>query len=75
MELLYSCRDHAHNFYYHLLSAAKKSLADALFEKAECSKNDVEQRRLFETIQQLKNCDQQVQDCFRQTLEKNFQGF
>lgn len=75
MDLLQLCRDQAHKYYGDLLMAAEKSLTDALFEQAEKSSNDQEQRRYFEAMQQLKSRGGAMQASFRQELGKSFQAF
>ena len=75
MELLNNCRDYAHKYYADLLSAAERSLADKLFEQAEQSNSDQEQRIYYEAMQQLRARSGEMHDCFRQELQHNFQLF
>lgn len=75
MELLNNCRDYAHKYYGDLLSAAEKSLADTLFEQAEQSSNDQEQRIYYEAMQQLRARSDEMHDCFRQEQQHIFQLF
>jgi hypothetical protein len=55
--------------------AAEKTLADTLFEHAEQCKNNEDQRRFFEAMQQLKARGSAMQATFRQELTKSFQAF
>lgn len=75
MELLETCRDHAHKYYGDLLLAAEKNIADALFDMAEKCTSNEEQRRYFEAMQQLKNRSGAMHTAFRHELGKNFQTF
>lgn len=75
MELLNNCRDYAHKYYSDLLLAAEKSLADKLFEQAEQSSNDQEQRVYYEAMQQLRARSDAMHDCFRQEQQHIFQLF
>ncbi|WP_159931245.1 DUF1631 domain-containing protein [Oceanicoccus sp. KOV_DT_Chl] len=75
MELLNHCRDHAHKFYGDLFMAAEKTISDMLFEQAEQSTSNDDQRRYFEAMQQLKANSGVMQTTFQQALKKSYQAF
>lgn len=75
MELLHSCREHAHKFYVDLLTAAAKTIADMLFKQAEQCTSNEEQRRYFEAMQLFKTNSSVMQATFNQQLNSVFQAF
>ena len=75
MELLHSCRDHAHKFYADLLMAAEKTISDMLFQQAESSHSNDDQRRYYEAMQQFKKNSDAMHRCFSQELSNIFQTF
>lgn len=75
MELLESCREQAHKSYGDLLLAAEKTLTDTLFEQAEQSNSNEEQRRFYEAMQLVKARGGAMQAAFRQQMLACFQAF
>lgn len=75
MDLLQSCRDHAHKYYCDLLIAAEKTLNEALFKQAESCPNSQDQRRFFEAMQELKARGGALHATFRHALEQRFLAF
>lgn len=75
MELLESCREQAHKSYGDLLLAAKKTLSDALFEQAEQSNSNEEQRRYYEAMQSVKARGGAMHAVFRQQMGACFENF
>lgn len=75
MELLQTCREHAHSHYGELLLAAEKTLSDALFTQADKCTSNEDQRRYFEAIQKLKEHGSAMHHCFQQELGAAFMLF
>jgi hypothetical protein len=75
MDLLLTCREHAHKYYLDLLKSAEKTLHDTLFEQAEKLKNNESQRRFYEARQELKDRGNDMQAVFKEQLEKSFHDF
>jgi hypothetical protein len=75
MELLQTCREHAHKYYGDLLLAAEKTLSDNLFELSANSSNNEDQRRFFEASQRLKDRSDAMHTKFGQQLTTIFDAF
>lgn len=75
MDLLARCRDLALPFYGNLLQSAQQSVRDRLFEQAEKSASNDEQRCFYEAIQQLNAVTADMQQVFKEQLLHSYQQF
>ena len=75
MELLARCRDLALPFYGNLLQSAQQSLRDRLFEQAQKSSSNEDQRAFYEAIQQLNAVAADMQQVFNEQLQHSYQQF
>lgn len=75
MELLPHCRDLAVPFYCDLLRSAQESLRTRLFEQAEKSASNADQRSYYEAIQVLNQSGAQMLSIFGDRLTSGYQLF
>lgn len=75
MELLPRCRDLAVPFYCDLLRSAQESLRTRLFEQAEKSASNADQRSYYEAIQVLNQSGGQMLNIFGDRLMSGYQLF
>ena len=75
MELLSRCRDLALPFYNDLLKSAQESLRQRLFEQAEKSTSNEDQRCFYEAIQVLNGSAAAMLNVFGVQLQQGYQQF